>query len=42
MISSLGIDPHECEAMFEDIPTIVAKNAFVTEVSQRRCGATST
>ncbi len=34
MISSLGIDPHECEAMFEDIPTIVAKNAFVTSVSQ--------
>ena len=33
MISSLGIDPHECEAMFDDIPTIVAKNAFVTEVS---------
>ena len=31
MISSLGIDPHECEAMFEDIPTIVAKNEFVTE-----------
>ncbi|MFZ9461781.1 MAG: ribonucleotide-diphosphate reductase subunit beta, partial [Opitutales bacterium] len=22
MISSLGINPHECEAMFEDIPTI--------------------
>jgi ribonucleoside-diphosphate reductase beta chain len=34
MISSLGIDPHECEAMFADIPTIVAKNAFVTEVSR--------
>ena len=33
MISSLGIDPHECEAMFEDIPTIVAKNEFVTDVS---------
>ena len=33
MISSLGIDPHECEAMFEDIPTIVAKNEFVTRVS---------
>ncbi|MDA0174569.1 ribonucleotide-diphosphate reductase subunit beta [Solirubrobacter taibaiensis] len=33
MISSLGIDPHEAEAMFEDIPTIVAKNRFVTEVS---------
>ena len=34
MISSLGIDPHECEAMFDDIPTIVAKNAFVTDVSR--------
>ena len=34
MISSLGIDPHECEAMFDGIPTIVAKNRFVTEVSQ--------
>ncbi|MFT4034601.1 MAG: ribonucleotide-diphosphate reductase subunit beta [Patulibacter sp.] len=34
MISSLGIDPHECEAMFEDIPTITAKNRFVTRVSQ--------
>jgi ribonucleoside-diphosphate reductase beta chain len=34
MIASLGIDPHECEAMFEDIPTIAAKNAFVTRVSR--------
>jgi ribonucleoside-diphosphate reductase beta chain len=34
MISSLGIDPHECEAMFDGIPTIVAKNEFVTGVSQ--------
>lgn len=34
MISSLGIDPHECEAMFDDVPTIVAKNAFVTGVSR--------
>jgi ribonucleoside-diphosphate reductase beta chain len=33
MIASLGVDPHECEAMFEDIPTIEAKNRFVTEVS---------
>ena len=33
MISSLGIDPHECEAMLHGIPTIVAKNAFVTRVS---------
>jgi ribonucleoside-diphosphate reductase beta chain len=33
MISSLGIDPHECEAMFGDIPSIVAKNRWVTQVS---------
>lgn len=29
MISSLGINPHEAEAMFEDIPTIKKKNLFV-------------
>jgi ribonucleoside-diphosphate reductase beta chain len=34
MISSLGINPHECEAMFEDIPTIVRKNEFVTKTSR--------
>jgi ribonucleoside-diphosphate reductase beta chain len=34
MISSLGINPHECEAMFEQIPTIVKKNQFVTRISQ--------
>ncbi|MEM7698475.1 MAG: ribonucleotide-diphosphate reductase subunit beta [Verrucomicrobiota bacterium] len=33
MISSLGINPHECEAMFEQIPTIKAKNEFVTRTS---------
>jgi len=33
MISSLGINPHECEAMFEQVPTIVKKNEFVTRVS---------
>jgi ribonucleoside-diphosphate reductase beta chain len=33
MISSLGINPHECEAMFEDVPSIVAKNKFVTRLS---------
>jgi ribonucleoside-diphosphate reductase beta chain len=33
MISSLGINPHECEAMFEQIPTIVKKNEFVTRTS---------
>ena len=34
MISSLGINPHECEAMFEQIPTIKRKNEFVTNVSR--------
>jgi ribonucleoside-diphosphate reductase beta chain len=34
MISSLGIDPHECEAMFEQIPTIRKKNEFVNRVSR--------
>ena len=33
MISSLGINPHECEAMFEDVETIVRKNEFVTRIS---------
>lgn len=33
MISSLGINPHECEAMFEDVPTIKRKNEFVTSNS---------
>lgn len=34
MISSLGINPHECEAMFEQISTIRKKNEFVTEISR--------
>ena len=34
MISSLGINPHECEAMFEDIPSITAKNNFVVSNSK--------
>ena len=34
MISSLGINPHECEAMFEDVPSIVAKNNFVVSNSK--------
>ena len=34
MISSLGINPHECEAMFEQIPTIKRKNEFVTGISK--------
>ena len=32
MISSLGINPHECEAMFEQVDTIRRKNEFVTKV----------
>jgi len=35
MISSLGINPHECEAMFEDVQTIVKKNEFVTRISRK-------
>jgi ribonucleoside-diphosphate reductase beta chain len=34
MISSLGINPHECEAMFEQISTIKRKNEFVTRISK--------
>lgn len=34
MISSLGINPHEAEAMFEGIATIVAKNDFVSRASK--------
>lgn len=34
MISSLGINPHECEAMFEDIPTIDRKTDFVVRNSR--------
>lgn len=34
MISSLGINPHECEAMFEDVETIRNKNEFVTNISK--------
>ncbi|MCC5805077.1 MAG: ribonucleotide-diphosphate reductase subunit beta [Opitutales bacterium] len=34
MISSLGINPHECEAMFEDIPTITEKNSLVVNNSR--------
>ncbi|MGF1531356.1 MAG: ribonucleotide-diphosphate reductase subunit beta [Puniceicoccaceae bacterium] len=33
MISSLGVNPHECEAMFEQIETIKRKNEFVTRTS---------
>jgi ribonucleoside-diphosphate reductase beta chain len=34
MISSLGLNPHECEAMFEDVKTIQAKNALVVNNSR--------
>ena len=34
MISSLGINPHECEAMFEDIQTIAKKTEFVVSNSR--------
>ncbi len=34
MISSLGINPHECEAMFEDVKSITKKNEFVNRASQ--------
>ncbi|MFP4352344.1 MAG: ribonucleotide-diphosphate reductase subunit beta [Puniceicoccaceae bacterium] len=34
MISSLGVNPHECEAMFEQIETIRRKNDFVTRTSR--------
>jgi len=34
MLSSLGINPHECEAMFEDVATIKAKNNFVVSNSR--------
>ena len=34
MLSSLGINPHECEAMFEDIPSIKAKNEFIGTISK--------
>lgn len=34
MISSLGINPHECEAMFEQVETVKRKNEFVTRVSR--------
>ena len=34
MISSLGINPHECEAIFENIESIKDKNGFVTRHSR--------
>lgn len=35
MISSLGINPHECEAMFEDIKTMKQKTDFVVSNSRK-------
>lgn len=34
MISSLGLNPHECEAMFEDVDTIKKKNTYVVSNSR--------
>lgn len=34
MISSLGINPHECDAMFEGVPSITAKTHFVVSNSR--------
>ena len=34
MISSLGINPHECEAMFDDVETIKRKTDFVVSNSR--------
>jgi len=34
MIASLGLNPHECEAMFEDVETISRKNNFVVSNSR--------
>ncbi len=34
MISSLGINPHDCEAMFEQIPSVLRKNEFVSKNSR--------
>jgi ribonucleoside-diphosphate reductase beta chain len=34
MLSSIGLNPHECEAMFEDIPTIKDKNHYVVSNSR--------
>ncbi|MGE9269387.1 MAG: ribonucleotide-diphosphate reductase subunit beta [Verrucomicrobiales bacterium] len=34
MLSSIGLNPHECEAMFEDVPTITAKNQYVVSNSR--------
>ncbi len=34
MVSSLGLNPHECEAMFTDVPSIAAKTEFVVSNSR--------
>tara|TARA_B110000305_G_C19416015_1_gene628036 strand:+ start:437 stop:1531 length:1095 start_codon:yes stop_codon:yes gene_type:complete len=38
MLSSLGLNPHEAEAMFEDIDTIRLKNDFITSSSWKLRG----
>jgi ribonucleoside-diphosphate reductase beta chain len=43
MISSLGINPHECEAMFEDIQSIKDKTAYnVSNSREMRTGVDMT
>tara|TARA_B100000579_G_scaffold437980_1_gene470482 strand:- start:982 stop:2091 length:1110 start_codon:yes stop_codon:yes gene_type:complete len=42
MISSLGVDPYECQAMFEDIPSIAAKVSWfrgITKDLRERMGS---
>ncbi|KAF0093409.1 MAG: ribonucleoside-diphosphate reductase beta chain [Puniceicoccaceae bacterium 5H] len=34
MLASLGLNPHECEAMFDDVPTIKKKTEFVVRNSR--------
>jgi ribonucleoside-diphosphate reductase beta chain len=34
MLSSLGLNPHECEAMFDDVPSIKRKTDFVVRNSR--------
>jgi ribonucleoside-diphosphate reductase beta chain len=41
MISSLGINPHECEAMFEQIPTIKCGRTSSSPARRTPCAVTS-
>jgi ribonucleoside-diphosphate reductase beta chain len=42
MISSLGLNPHECEAIFEDVPSVKAKADFVVSNSRDLRGKAGT